>query len=319
MTMQILVTGGAGFIGSHTVDLLLANGARVIVFDNFVSGNVAYLPTQHPHLTIINGDILDYPLLKYHIHQCDAVLHLAALPSVPKSIEDPVASLHVNTQGFLHVLQAIREAGRAIRLVYASSAAVYGDTSPLPCSDDVPVHVAVSSPYALEKATNERYAELYARLFDLPSLGLRYFNVYGARQHPDSPYAGVIAKFIERYHQQQPIIIFGDGNQVRDFIYVADVARANLLALHSQHQGVLNIATGRAETLRDLVGHIETAGQRTATIVYQPERNGDIRQSYAKVTEAKRCLNFHSTTLLAQGIHSLVKMGYTSSKKSPLF
>jgi UDP-glucose 4-epimerase len=298
---KILITGGAGFIGSHTADWLLENGHDVVVFDNLTTGKQAYLS---PKVKFIHGDVLDLPLLQQTLQDCDAVLHLAALPSVPKSIEDPVHSLHVNTLGFLNVLQAIRNLKKSIRLVYASSAAVYGNAEKLPCSDEVLPDAALS-PYALEKANNERYAELFSQLFGIKSLGLRYFNVYGVRQDPNSPYTGVIAKFLECYQQDKSITIFGNGEQSRDFISVTDVAKANALALASDYSGVLNIATGVPQNLKDLVKYLEKAGKKPAKIEYAPERLGDIPKSYAKVDKAERFLKFKSTISLEQGVANL--------------
>jgi UDP-glucose 4-epimerase len=307
---RILVTGGAGFIGSHTVDLLLANDLQVIVLDNLASGKLANLNLSHPKLTFIEGDILDYSLLQKTIAKCDAVLHLAALPSVPRSIAEPIVSLQVNLQGLVHVLQAIRESGKSIRLVYASSASVYGNNLELPCNDEIPLSNMALSPYALEKANNERYADLYARLFELNSLGLRYFNVYGVRQDPESPYSGVISKFVECYQHDKTITIFGDGEQSRDFIHVTDVAYANLLALQGSYCGVLNIATGVPETLRNLIHYIEIAGKRAARLEFAAARAGDVVRSYAKIDKASHHLNFRYSTNLAQGIHSLLEIGY---------
>lgn len=307
MMKRILVTGGAGFIGSHTVDLLLKNDKQVVVLDNLVSGKLANLDWSHPNFTFVNGDILDPAILRRAITHCDAVLHLAALPSVPKSIEDPIQSLRVNTEGFVRVLQAIREQDRPIRLVYASSSAVYGCVAQLPCCDEMPLPMVTLSPYALEKANNERYADLYSRLFGIKSLGLRYFNVYGPRQDPHSPYSGVIAKFIEQYQRDQPITIFGDGEQSRDFIYVEDIARANWLALQNDYSGVLNIATGVPETLKNLVTCIEATGSKTAQLSFAATRSGDILKSYATTEKAERCLGFQSSVVFAAGIRTLLE------------
>lgn len=304
---NILITGGAGFIGSHTADLLLQSGFRVVVFDNLSTGKLTNLDLFNPNLEFSPGDVLDYPALLKQIKRCDAVLHLAALPSVPKSIEDPINSLKVNTQGFLHVLQAVREAPNPVRVVYASSAAVYGGTEELPCSDEplYPPNLPLS-PYALEKANDERYADLYSRLFDVSSLALRYFNVYGPRQDPSSPYSGVIAKFIEGYNSPLGITICGDGEQLRDFIYVGDVARANLLALQSDVVGMMNIATGIPETLKNLVSYIEQAGGAPAQVGFIEARAGDIRESFASVRKAETQIDFRYTTSLADGIRQLM-------------
>jgi UDP-glucose 4-epimerase len=304
---NILITGGAGFIGSHTADLLLQSGMRVIVLDNLASGKLTNLDVFNPNLEIVPGDILNYRFLLAQVQRVDAVLHLAALPSVTKSIEDPVHTLQVNTQGFVHVLQAIREAQKDIRLVYASSAAIYGSNTTLPCSDEnLELPNLPLSPYALEKANNERYANLFAALYGIKSLALRYFNVYGSRQDPDSPYSGVIAKFIERYQQQSDIQILGDGQQSRDFIYVADVARANMLALQSNYTGALNVATGTAETLKNLIAYIEQAGGRPAQMNFAAARAGDIRESYASTKKAEQHLAFRYGTPLADGIRLLM-------------
>lgn len=304
---NVLVTGGAGFIGSHTVNLLLSKGLNVVVYDNLVSGQIKNLDLSHPKLKFIEADILDYPTLLQQVKQTDAVLHLAALSSVSQSIEEPLQSFRVNALGFIHVLQAIVTANRPIRCVYASSAAVYGSVTELPCSDERPLPVEILSPYALAKANNERYAELFVQLYKIKSLGLRYFNVYGANQNPHSPYAGVIAKFINQYQADKSIVIFGDGKQSRDFVHVLDVANANWLALQSDYHGVLNIATGVAETLTNLVSYIEHAGGKPAQVQFAASRLGDIRESYATVDNAKKELGFQYTVEFAQGLHALVR------------
>jgi UDP-glucose 4-epimerase len=187
---------------------------------------------------------------------------------------------------------------------------VYGENVELPSNDEAPLSAIALSPYALEKANNERYADLYARLFGIQSLGLRYFNVYGLRQDPTSPYAGVISKFIELYQQNKTITIFGDGEQSRDFIHVSDIARANWLALSSTYSGVLNIATGVPETLRNLVRYIEALGKQPARVEFAAARSGDVARSYAKTEKAARYLGFHYSTNLEQGIHSLLEIMY---------
>src|SRR3990167_3787792 len=242
---RVLVTGGAGFIGSHTVDLLLKQDKQVIVLDNLSSGRLTNLNMQHPNLEFVEGDILEYPLIEDLLKNCNAVLHLAAIASVPMTIEDPIYSFQVNVQGLLHVLQAVHVTKRAIRVVYASSAAVYGNAASLQCRDDVPLSSPPISPYALHKINNEQYADLYARVFGVNSLGMRYFNVYGARQDPSSSYSGVISRFIDAYKNNTELKIFGDGLQSRDFIHVGDIAHANVMALESAYAGVLNIAMGQ--------------------------------------------------------------------------
>ncbi len=304
---QILVTGGAGFIGSHTVELLLRQGKQVVVLDNLSSGKLLNLPLQHPDLEFIEGDILELPLIEDLIQNCDAVLHLAAIASVQQTLDEPIYSMQVNTQGFLHLLEAIRKAKRPIRLVYASSAAVYGDASVLPCSDETPLANLPLSPYAMQKLHDEHYAYLYAELFGVKSLGLRYFNVYGERQDPNSPYSGVISRFLDAYQQDAPLTLFGDGEQSRDFIAVTDVARANVLALQSDYSAVLNIATGEAQSLLQLIAAIEKAGKKPAKLHFEPPRSGDIKASFATTTKAARHLDFTYTMSLAEGIAQLTE------------
>lgn len=299
---HILVTGGAGFIGSHTVDLLLDQGKEVIVLDNLFSGRLSNLNLQHPNLDFIEGDVLHYDLLQECVSKVDAVLHLAAIVSVQLSIEDPIYSFQVNTQGFLHLLQAINHTKRHIRLVYASSAAVYGELINEPSRDDAPLKSPPLSPYALQKIHTEDYAHLYQRLHGLPSLALRYFNVYGKRQDPSSPYSGVISRFFDAYQKDQELVVFGDGMQSRDFIYVADVARANLLALTSDYQGTVNIATGHKHTLLNLISSIEKVGNKKARVKFAEPRLGDIKSSYGTTIKASQHLNFDFSTGLEEGM-----------------
>jgi UDP-glucose 4-epimerase len=308
MTLQrVLITGGAGFIGSHTVDLLLSQGLSVLVLDNLSSGRLTSLPMHHPQLEFVEGDILDYHLLVKLLSGCDAVLHLAAIASVSQSIDHPIDSFRVNTQGFLHVLQAVRQVNNQIRIVYASSAAVYGEAQTLPCRDDVPLIGLPLSPYAVQKMDCETYAHLYAQLYGLSSLGLRYFNVYGQRQDPLSPYSGVMSRFLAAYQQKTAFTLFGDGLQSRDFIEVTDVAWANGQALQSTYTGVLNIATGQPTTLLDVIQCLGTASQIALPIHYAPARAGDIRASYALTEKAKKHLGFCAAVSLQTGIKKLLQ------------
>jgi nucleoside-diphosphate-sugar epimerase len=301
---RILVTGGAGFIGSHSVDYLLQHNCQVTVLDNLSSGKVNNLDLTQPGLEFIEGDVLEYPLILDLVKNVDAVLHLAAIASVPESIVNPIYTMQVNMQGFLHVLQAVRECREPIRVVYASSAAVYGDTQQLPCREsqvETPL-----SPYALQKMNCEQYATLFAALFGIKSLGLRYFNVYGERQDPSSPYSGVISRFLDLYHRDEELFVFGDGSQTRDFIHVSDVARANWLALQSLQSGALNIATGTPESLLALIDAIEAAGGKPARRGFKPARVGDIHASYAAVELAEAMLGFVSNVTLKEGIAGMV-------------
>jgi len=303
---RVLITGGAGFIGSHTADLLLQQGRQVIVLDNLSSGKMENLNLRNADLDLVEGDVLEYPLLAKLINDVDAVIHLAAIASVPMSIEHPIYTFQVNTQGFLHVLEGVRQARRPVRVVYASSAAIYGDATSLPCRDDAPLSEPLLSPYALQKLNTEEYADLYARLHNIPSLALRYFNVYGHRQDPASPYSGVISRYMDLYQSKAPLTVFGDGKQSRDFIHVSDIALANVRALDSEYAGAMNIATGQPQTLLQLIEYIEKAGGEPAEIQLCPARAGDIRASYASVEKAKKHLGFSSTISLAEGIQQMV-------------
>lgn len=304
---RVLVTGGAGFIGSHSVDYILSQGASVLVLDNLFSGKTENLNLNQPNLEFYEGDVLEYPLLVDLLKDCDAVLHLAAIASVPESILNPVYSMQVNTQGFLHVLQAVNELKKPVRIVYASSAAVYGDTTQLPCQEnqiETPL-----SPYALQKIHCEHYAELYASLHGIKSLGLRYFNVYGERQDPRSPYSGVISRFLDLYEKKEELIIYGDGKQSRDFIHVSDVARANWLALQSEETTTMNIATGKPENLLSLIDYIEAAGGTPAWRGFEAARPGDIRESYAAIELAHKKLGFSAEIALKDGVARMTHAG----------
>lgn len=303
---RVLVTGGAGFIGSHTVAQLLAKNIEVVVLDNLFSGRVDNLDLTNPYLSFVEGDILELPLVEELLQDCDAVIHLAALVSVPLSLENPIYSFQVNVQGFLHILEAVKKSKRPIRVVYASSAAVYGAALDLPCQDAFPLTAQPLSPYALQKRQCEDYAQLYGQLYGLSTLGLRYFNVYGTKQHADSPYSGVITRFISAYKQDLPLTVYGTGEQVRDFIAVSDVAQANVLALQKSVTGVLNIATGIPHTLLNIIDAIDQAGDKKANVHYEPARTGDILSSYGTTTMAAQELGFTAQTQLSEGIRLLL-------------
>jgi UDP-glucose 4-epimerase len=273
---HVLVTGGAGFIGSHTVDALLADGARVTVLDDFSNGKRTNLPGAHARLKVVAGDVRDAAAVRSALDGATHVLHLAAQVSVQASVADPVGSCQQNVVGFLTVLEAARAAG-VKRVVYASSAAVYGAPRELPLTEASPV--APISPYGLEKAIDDQYGRLYADLYGLAPLGLRYFNVYGPRQDPRSPYAGVISRWADALAAGAPVRIFGDGTQTRDFVYVGDVAQVNLRALAAAATGVCNVGTGMSVTLLDLLDALERAAGRTAGRCFESPVPGDIRAS----------------------------------------
>ena len=299
---HVLVTGGAGFIGSHSVEALLEANLRVTVLDDFSSGRREHLP-DHPHLTIIGGDIRDVAQVASAMKGITRVLHLAAQVSVTASVEDPVTSAGRNLTGFLHVLDAARRA-KVARFVYASSAAVYGTPETLPLDEASPV--APLSPYGLEKSINDQYAQLYGRLYGMSCLGLRYFNVYGPRQDPRSPYAGVISIFAERARADKPLTVYGDGGQTRDFIFVRDVARANVAALQGKETGMCNVATGVSVTLLDMIAAIEGNIGRPVTVQFAPAREGDIRLSATRNERLVAKLGVTGFTPLKTGLSALL-------------
>ena len=299
------MTGGAGFIGSHTVDALLVKGFRVRVFDNLSSGKLSNLP-QHAALEFVEGDIRDTQAVSSAMPNIGAVLHLAAQVSVQSSIEQPVASSEINVRGFLNVLDAARQAGIK-RVVYASSAAVYGLPSELPLREAALTRPM--SPYGLEKLINDQYAALYDELYGMTCLGMRYFNVYGPRQDPKSPYAGVISKFNDAARADQALKVFGDGLQTRDFVYVGDVAQSNVAALGSDLQGVCNIGTGRRVTLLQMIDALREVVNEPLPVEHMPERSGDIRDSCAVVEKMNQSLKVMAQVPLVEGLRRLWLQG----------
>lgn len=299
---HVLITGGAGFIGSHSVETLLAAGARVTVLDNFSSGKRTNLPDS-PGLNVICGDIRDSSAVDTALEGVSHVLHLAAQVSVQASVADPLGSSQHNIQGFLNVLDGARRA-KVARFVYASSAAVYGAPIHLPLDEDS--QVAPLSPYGLEKSVSEQYAALYHALYGLSTFGLRYFNVYGPRQDPASPYAGVISRFASAMARSEPLRVFGDGGQTRDFIFVRDVARLNLKALESSATGVCNIATGHSVTLLELIDMLAKCAGCTPKIRHEAPSNGDIRHSAASPRKLLELLGLLAMTPLSEGLRQLL-------------
>ena len=300
--MHILVTGGAGFIGSHSVDLALAAGHQVRVLDNFYSGHRATL-TDHPRLSVIEGDIRDPATVHAAMADITHVLHLAAQVFVPTSIEQPAFSSSVNVTGFVNVLDAVRQRGIA-RLVYASSAAVYGVPERVPVTEQTPPMAL--SPYALEKLINDQYAALFGQLYGTSACGMRFFNVYGPRQDPRSPYSGVISKFCERLAAGQPLTVFGDGLQTRDFVSVHDVARANLAALEATTTGVVNVATGQSVTLLDLIATLGQLLGQTPVVRHEPTRSGEVRDSEVRPVRLQTELGLTHTLPLRDGLRALL-------------
>ena len=304
---QVLITGGAGFIGSHTADVLLSQGFAVRVLDNLSNGKRANLNASalaDGRLSFIDGDVRVAAVVDAAVTGVDAVLHLAAQVSVPRSVADPVESSTHNIAGFLNVLDAVRR-HKIPRMVYASSAAVYGVPEALPLTEANTAKPL--SPYGLEKFINDQYAALYRELYGVSSVGMRYFNVYGPRQDPKSPYAGVISKFADGLEGASPLRVFGDGSQTRDFIYVGDVARANALALQSDVTDVLNVGTGTSVTLLDLIDAMKEAFGKPAEVRHEPPATGDIAHSATNPARLKQTLGWQPATTFVQGLRALAE------------
>lgn len=282
-----IVTGGAGFIGSHLAEELLKRGYQVIILDDLSTGkrgNIEPILTQG-NIQFIEGSVTDLPLLNKLFQNVSYVFHLAAIPSVPRSIESPLASHNVNITGTLNVLLAAKD-NKVKKVIYASSSAVYGDTPTLPKREDMPPNP--QSPYAVTKLAGEYYCQVFYEVFDLPTICLRYFNVYGPRQDPSSQYAAVIPRFIDRLFKDESPIIFGDGEQTRDFTFVKDAAEANILATESDATGVFNIGTGRRVSINELARLITRFMDKDSKPIYQEPRPGDVKHSLADISKAKQ-------------------------------
>lgn len=304
---QVLITGGAGFIGSHSADTLLGQGFAVRVLDNFSNGKHANLNASalaDGRLSFIDGDVRDAAVVDAAVMGVDAVLHLAAQVSVPRSVADPVESSTHNIAGFLNVLDAVRR-HKIPRMVYASSAAVYGVPEALPLTEANSARPL--SPYGLEKFINDQYAALYRELYGVSSVGMRYFNVYGPRQDPKSPYAGVISKFADGLEGAKALRVFGDGSQTRDFVYVGDVARANALALQADVTGVLNVGTGTSVTLLELIDAMKEAFGKPADVRHEPPATGDIAHSATNPARLRQTLGWQPATTFVQGLRALAE------------
>jgi nucleoside-diphosphate-sugar epimerase len=305
-----VVTGGAGFIGSHIVEGLLRHGHRVRVIDDFATGAHANLDAVQQQLTaegvdysldIVVGSILDTSLLAAAMAGVEYVYHEAALPSVAFSVQDPLLSNRVNVEGTLCVLIAARDAG-VKRVIYAGSSSAYGDNPELPKREDHPTNPL--SPYAVAKLTGEHYCRLFTQLYGLETVTLRYFNVFGARQNPHSQYSAVIPKFITALLKGEALSIFGDGEQSRDFTHIENVVHGNLLAMTARHVAgeVLNLANGSRTSLLQLIACLEELTHQRAHIEFLPERSGDVRHSQADITRATHLLGFRPQVDVKEGL-----------------
>ncbi|MEX2757029.1 MAG: SDR family NAD(P)-dependent oxidoreductase [Candidatus Sigynarchaeota archaeon] len=305
---NVLVTGAAGFIGSNLVDALLADGARVVGLDNMFNGRMENLATAStsPRFTFVKGDVRDMDFLLEAMKGIDIVYHEAAFTSVPQSVKMPQLCNDVNVGGMVNVLNAARIRD-VKRVVFASSSAVYGDTPTLPKHEEMPLHPI--SPYGVSKMAAEAYCIAYHHVYGLETVALRYFNVFGSRQK-DSPYSGVIAIFLAKIMKGENPTIFGDGKQSRDFTYVKDVVRANMLAATSVNAAgkAINVASGKPITLNELTGIMfKACKQDKLKIQYAAKRTGDILHSFADIAFAKKVLDFVPQYDAVSGFEDLVK------------
>ena len=299
--MKVLVTGGAGFIGSNLVRALLARGDDVRVLDNFSTGNRANLAGLDRDVELVEGDLRSYERVHAAVRGAEVVFHQGALPSVPRSVQDPLTTTAVNVEGTLNVLLAARDSG-ARRIVNASSSSVYGNGGELPRTESqLPDPI---SPYAVAKLAAERFCTSFSRVYAMEVVSLRYFNVFGPRQDPMSQYAAVVPRFVRAVATGEPVTVYGDGEQSRDFTFVDNAVSANLLAADAPgvEGAVLNVATGGSTTVNELAATIGRLLDRPVEKRYEPERTADVNASWADVGEARRLLGYETRVGLEEGL-----------------
>lgn len=320
---KVLITGGAGFIGSNLCESFLDSGNTVVCYDNLSTGaisNIAHL-NSNSAFSFIEGDIRDLDACISAVSDVDIILHQAALGSVPRSINDPITSNAVNVDGFLNILQAARETG-VERIVYAASSSTYGDSKELP---KIEANIGMPlSPYAVTKYVNELYAHVYANLFRLKIIGLRYFNVFGQRQTPDGAYAAAIPKFVKAFIDHQSPIVHGDGSQTRDFTYIDNVLQMNHLASITDNEAafneVYNVAFGARTSLLELIGIIKTSLTQfdheiqNVEVKHGPSREGDVKDSLADISKAQNLLGYKPVYSLEKGIKEAIDWYWHSLK-----
>ncbi len=299
--MKYLVTGGAGFIGSNIVEELLKRGESVRVLDNFSTGKRENLKEFEKDIELIEGDIRSYHIVQEAVKGIDVILHQAALPSVPRSIKDPITTNEVNIGGTLNLLDASIKEGIK-RFVFASSSSIYGDNPELPKNEDmIPSPL---SPYAVSKLAGENYCKVFSGLYGLETVCLRYFNVFGPRQDPNSQYSAVIPKFIKAIMKNESPVIFGDGTQTRDFTYVSNIVEANILAAHKNIKTpiILNCACNEQITLNQIFKLINELNKSNIKAIYRDKRKGDVLYSYANIKKAKEFLGYHPIINIKEGL-----------------
>jgi UDP-glucose 4-epimerase len=300
-----LVTGGAGFIGSHLADALLQRGESVRVVDSFITGNRKNLEALSGHVELVEGDLADPGVAREAVAGVDYVLHQAAIPSVPRSVADPLTSHRANVDATLQLLLAARDGG-VKRVVYAGSSSAYGDAPALPKREDMPT--APLSPYALQKLIGEQYMQMFTELYGLETVTIRYFNVFGPRQDPSSPYSGVIALFATALLAGNPVTIVGDGEQTRDFTYISNVVDGVLRAVTAPDAAgeVINVATGRQISINQLAQTLGVVTGTTLPPVHAEARAGDVRDSLADISKARQLLGYEPEVDLEEGLRRTV-------------
>jgi nucleoside-diphosphate-sugar epimerase len=314
--MRYLVTGGAGFIGSNTVDELVRRGHSVVVLDDLSSGKEENLAEVRSKITFMKGSISDLEIVQKAMHQADFVMHLAARTSVPRSVKDPIDTNRINVDGTLNVLVAARD-NKVKRVVYAGSSSAYGDTPTLPKSESMqPVPI---SPYGVAKYAGELYAQSFGHCYGLENVSLRYFNVFGQRQDPDSPYSGVLSRFAAAILDHTQPVIYGDGEQTRDFTFVENAVQANLLACEAPSASgkVYNIGTGSSISLNQTLELLRGISGKKLEARYDLPRDGDIRDSLADIQRAKEELGYEPTVLFAEGLRRTFEWYQSNQAKAP--
>jgi len=299
--MRYLVTGGAGFIGSNTVDELVRRGHSVVVLDDLSSGKEDNLAEIRNKITFIKGSITDIEVVRKAMHEAEYVLHLGARTSVPRSVKDPIDTNKINIEGTLNVLVAAKEL-KVKRVVFAASSSAYGETPTLPKVETMQPQPI--SPYGVTKYVGELYGQTFGRCYGLENVSLRYFNIFGPRQDPSSPYSGVLAKFCTAFLEDTQPLVFGDGEQTRDFTFVENAVQANLLACEAPNASgkVFNVGVGERISLNEVLRELgKIAGKRLAA-KYEPPRDGDIRDSQADISQARECLEYNPQVSFEEGL-----------------